>query len=384
MVNLWFTEKDLRYRWSEVKQYFWEEYERQLKMIGKGFLERSLRIEQELHIGAGHYERSPGRQNHRNGYYTRDIICKLGVLTDVLVPRSRSGTYRSAILERYKRFGGDFDKHVLELFSLGLATRRVERFFTGFFGDYGFSAQKVSDLLGQVSYDLEQYRQRPLTDNIRHLYLDGIYVTIRKYVILCALAEYTDGRREFIDFRVATSEKTVHWQAFLDSLYRRGLWGKNLQLIVTDGASGLIDAVQTVYGSIPLQVCWIHRQRNLISHLKCRSHRRAICADVSAIFQADSKDKALRLIYKFQHRWHPKEPRAVKIFLKDIDLSLTFYEQPKSRWKTLSSNNIIERQLRELRRRIKLIDSFRDEKSCERIIFTQVKQLNQKLELKPL
>ena len=283
MVNLWFTQKDLRYRWSEVKQVFWAEFEDQLKSLGKRLLEESLKVEQQQEVGAGHYQRTLGRRGYRNGYYTRDVIWKLGVLSKVLVPRNRSGVYQSAILERYRRFGGGFDRHILQMFTLGLATRRVERFFTGFFGEYSIGAQTVSDILGRVSGALHQYRSRELSDDIRYLYLDGLYLTIRgafkrKYVVLFALAEHTDGRREIVDFRVATSEKAVHWQAFLDGLYRRGLQGKGLKLVVTDGAAGLVEAVRTVYGFVPIQICWVHRQRNLVRHLKRRSHRQAICA----------------------------------------------------------------------------------------------------------
>ncbi len=202
-------------------------------------------------------------------------------------------------------------------------------------------------------------------------------------MLLFALAEYGDGRREIVDFRVATSEKAVHWQAFLDGLYRRGLEGKHLQMVVTDGAAGLIDAVRTVYGFVPLQVCWVHRQRNLIGYLKRRSHRQVICADAAAIFQADSRDLALKRLREFRRKWHPKEPRAVKVFLANIELSLSFYSQPKERWEQLGTNNLIERQLREIRRRVKLIDSFRDEQSCERIIFTQIRELNRKLKPNP-
>lgn len=386
MVNLWFTEKDVRYRWSEVKHVFWDEFESELQAVGKLLLEKSLKVEQGAAIGAGRYERSACRGDYRNGYYSRDVVCKLGVLSRVLVPRSRYGEYRSKILKRYRRFGGDFDRHVLKLFTLGLATRRVERFFTDLFGECGVGAQTVSDILKQVSYELESYHQRPLDDRVRYLYLDGTYITIRgafkrKHVILFALAEYTDGHRELVDFQVASSEKTIHWQAFLDRLYRRGLQGHQLQLVVTDGAQGLIDAVRTVYGFVPLQVCWIHRQRNLIRDLKRRSHRKAICADTTAIFRASSRSEALLLLRRFHDMWGPKETKAVKRFLRNIDLSLTFYDQPRHRWKQLASNNLIERQLREIKRRTKLIDSFRDEQSCERIIFTQVQELNKKLEL---
>ena len=383
MVNLWFTQKDLRYRWSEVKQVFWAEFEDQLKSLGKRLLEESLKVEQQQEVGAGHYQRTLGRRGYRNGYYTRDVIWKLGVLSKVLVPRNRSGVYQSAILERYRRFGGGFDRHILQMFTLGLATRRVERFFTGFFGEYSIGAQTVSDILGRVSGALHQYRSRELSDDIRYLYLDGLYLTIRgafkrKYVVLFALAEHTDGRREIVDFRVATSEKAVHWQAFLDGLYRRGLQGKGLKLVVTDGAAGLVEAVRTVYGFVPIQICWVHRQRNLVRHLKRRSHRQAICAAAAAIFQAKSKQQALARLRTFQRHWQPKEPRAVRVFLNQIDLSLTFFSQPSDRWKQLGTNNIIERQLREIRRRVRLIDSFRDEPSCERILFTQICELNRR------
>ncbi len=43
MVNFWFTRKDLRYRWSEVKEVFWEELESQLQLLGKRLLEESLK-----------------------------------------------------------------------------------------------------------------------------------------------------------------------------------------------------------------------------------------------------------------------------------------------------------------------------------------------------
>lgn len=384
MVNLWFTQKDLRYRMAEVKRHFWDDFESTMQLSGRRLLEESLKAEQGHVVRAGPYQRTRRRRCYRNGYYTRDVVWKLGVLSKVLIPRTRSGKYQSAILDRYRRFGGRFDRHILQLFALGLSTRRVECFFTGFFGQYGLGAQTVSDILKRVAGELHEYRTKPLSDDVRYLYLDGLYLTIRsafkrKYVVLVALAENCDGTRQVVGFQVAVSEKAVHWQAFLDSLYRRGLKGKQLQMVITDGAAGLIDAVRTVYGFVPIQLCWVHRQRNLVRKLKRRSNRKAICAEISTIFQSDSRQQALQKLRDFHQRWHPKEPRAVNVFLKDIELSLTFFSGPRDKWNQLATNNIIERQIREIRRRVRLIDSFRDELSCERIIFTQVKLLNQRL-----
>lgn len=388
MVNVWFTEKDLRYRWSEVKHVFWDELEEQMNLAAKRLLEKSLRVERSAMIGGDRYKRTSERSDYSNGYYTRNVICKLGVLSEVMMPRSRKGVYRSQILERYKRFGGSFDKEILRMYSLGLATRRVEEFFGKFFGEYGFSHQTVSTVLKQVSSELEEYKRRPLRDDVRYLFLDGFYVVIRnafkrRYVILFAMVEYEDGSREILNFQVVPSEKGMYWQAFLEDLYRRGLKGSKLKLVVTDGAYGLIESVRTVYGFVPLQVCWIHRQRNVVRRLKKASHRKKICEDIKMIFGAYNRRKAIELVHQFKKKWESLEPNAVDIFLFNIDLSLTFYDLPHSEAKKLKSNNIIERMLREMRRRTRLVDSFRDEQSCERILFTQVMRINHKLRAKP-
>jgi putative transposase len=384
MVKLSFTERDLRYRWSEVKRVFWEELEDQMNLIAKRLLECGLRIERSEMIGAGRYGRTSKRKDYSNGYYSRNVICKLGVLSGVLMPRSRQGVYKSQILQRYKRFGGDFDREILPMFSLGLATRRVEEFFGKFFGEYGFSHHTVSTILRQVDSELAEYKRRRLRDDVKYLFLDGFYVVIRsafkrRYVVLFAMAEYEDGLREIVGFQAVPSEKAMYWQAFLEDLYRRGLKGSKLKLVVTDGAYGLIESVRTVYGFVPLQVCWIHRQRNVVRRITKQSHRKAICEDIKRIFTAYSRKEAIKLIHQFKEKWKSIEPKAVEIFLFDIDLSLTFYDLPHAEAKKLKSNNIIERMLREMRRRVRLVDSFRDEKSCERILFTQVLRINRKL-----
>jgi putative transposase len=335
-------------------------------------------------IGAGRYRRTSKRKDYSNGYYSRDVICKLGVLSGVLMPRSRQGVYKSRILQRYRRFGGNFDREILRMFSLGLATRRVEEFFGKFFGEYGFSHYTVSTILKQVDSELAEYRKRPLRDDVKYLFLDGFYVVIRsafkrRYVVLFAMAEHEDGSREIVSFQAVPSEKAMYWQAFLEDLYRRGLTGSKLKLVVTDGAYGLIEAVRTVYGFTPLQVCWIHRQRNVVRRLTKQSHRKNMCEDIKGIFTAHSRKEAIKLIHQFREKWKSIEPKAVEIFLFDIDLSLTFYDLHHAEAKKLKSNNIIERMLREMRRRVRLVDSFRDEKSCERILFTQVLRINRKL-----
>ena len=113
MVNVWFTERDLRERLREVKSVFWDELEDHVNLAAKRFLELGLRVERSLMIGAGRYKRTERRCDYANGYYSRDVICKLGVLSGVLMPRSRRGVYRSEILERYNIRRGKYKRSLL-------------------------------------------------------------------------------------------------------------------------------------------------------------------------------------------------------------------------------------------------------------------------------
>lgn len=72
-------------------------------------------MEMDYQLGVGKYRRDPGRRDWRNGYYARDLITSLGVISSFLVPRSRKGVYRSQILERYRRRTSSFDHAVREI-----------------------------------------------------------------------------------------------------------------------------------------------------------------------------------------------------------------------------------------------------------------------------
>jgi transposase-like protein len=140
MKQVEFGDKNINLRWAGVKEYFWKHLEEESRRIVKRLLEEGLRVELDYQIGTGRYRRGVERRDYRNGYYLRDLVTSLGMISSFLVPRSRKGVYRSQILERYKRRTFSFDQAVKEMFVLGLSTRRTKEFFDGFFGEEGFKS----------------------------------------------------------------------------------------------------------------------------------------------------------------------------------------------------------------------------------------------------
>lgn len=390
MNQLWFTEKDIRRRWSEVKRFFWEELEHQTRHVhlpeadpplaGKRFLEEALKIEQEEQLGAGWHRRSGGRRDQANGFYLRKLVTSLGVISDLMVPRSRRGVYRSQILGRYRRRPAHFDRWVQEAFVLGLSTRRTAQLVKELLGVAVLSASGVSRLVKSLRSECLAYQHRPLKDRYQFLLLDGFCVNIRgavrrPYTLLFALGITITGEKEILGFVAVPSEKAIHTQAFLEDLRQRGLKGQKLALIVHDGASGLAEAAAWVFPHVPRQHCCVHKLCNLSDRIQNHTHRKALMQEAGSIYQAQDLTTAVLRAQRFQQRWAPLEPKAVRLFMRNLDHTLTFYHSPQRWWPTLKSTNPLERILREVRRRVRLVDSFRDQISCQAVIYGIIKNL---------
>jgi len=381
MNQLWFTERDLRRRWAEIKGFFWQEIEEQTRGAQKQLLEQLLRIEREEHVGAGWHQRGRERRDWANGFYTRDLVTSVGVISRLMVPRSRRGVYHSEILERYRRRSAHFDRFVQRLFVLGLSTRRVSRVLSQLLGQSVLSAATVSRVVGQLRQSCQAFHRRPLANRFAFLFLDGFSVPIRgagkrPYTILFALGLTISGQREMLGFRIVPAEKTIHAQAFLQDLCNRGLVGQSLQLIIHDGSAALAEAAAWIFPQVLQQRCCVHKLRNLADRIRRSAHRKAMMQQAAAVYRAPNRDAAVARARAFRRRWEALEPHAVRLFLTDCDDTLVFYQFDQRWWPTLKSTNPLERQLREVRRRVRPIDAFRDELSCGAIVYGILQSMN--------
>jgi putative transposase len=238
-----FSECNLRDGWFGVKS-FWKEMEAEVKRGIKVRVERALVGEQRKRVGCGRYKRSPKRRGYGNGSRGRDLLTRYGWIEDLRVPRVRKGGIESEVLERYRRRQRVLDRILLEGFLLGHSTRKSVRWFKRLFGTE-ISPQVVSNVVKELDQEVEQYHRRRLGDDYRFLYLDGLWITVTrpvkfKKVLLMALGIRPDGSKELLSFQLAGSESEASWWGFISDLKQRGLFGERLEVIVSDGASGLV------------------------------------------------------------------------------------------------------------------------------------------------
>jgi putative transposase len=377
--------------WREIRpepDEFWNDFQEKQRRLVKTLLEGALEEEMTVLLEAGRYRRTETRRGRRNGFYERDLVTQYGIVTGLRVPRARSTETERSVFSAYRRRQAQVDQLIRESFLAGISTRRVGEVLEGLLGT-PVSAQTVSRVARSLDREVERFHAAPLTDDLKYLFLDGVSMRLRvaagvkRRVVLCAYGISLAGDRRLLDFRLHDSESQASWEAFLSQLRERGLSGKHLRLIATDGGSGLHAALETVYPYIPRQRCWAHKLRNVANMLK-RSQQEECLEGARKIYQAENRQAAIKAYWAWARRWQKEAPRAVACLRKDLQELLAFFACPNQHRSKIRTTNVIERCFREVRRRTRPMTCFNNDASCERIIYAVFSHLNKSWKGRPL
>ena len=366
----------------EINAFEWEgDFKPLARQALKEMVEKRLEEEMTEYVGLARYEHGVDRADYRNGSYVRHLLTEMGDL-EVVVPRSRKGGFPSKLIARYARRCRSVDQVLLACFCLGLSTRKAASVLAPVLEER-VSASTISRLSSQLDGEVARYHGRPLVDQYRYLFFDGVVLKskgaakVQKKILLCAFGITLEGKHEMIDFHAAPTESQACWESFLGDLYRRGLTGARCQLIAADGGRGLHGALQIVYPKIVLQRCWAHKSRNVLDKVK-KADQPAVKKALNRISHATNQRQATQAYWRLAHRWRQAYPRAVACLEKDLDELLSFFQiKNPQMWSRLRTTNLIERSFREVRRRTRPMGVMANPKSLQRIVFAVFHHLNQ-------
>ena len=339
-------------------------------------------------IGAKRYERTPMRQDRRNGFRTRQLETRFGLIEDLRLTRGRkSGTTYSTILGRYRRQDGRINQIVSEMFLRGVSTRKVGKISHLLWGS-DVSPAEVSRMNKSVKKELIRWLNRPISKKIAYLFIDGVYFKVRRKRIsreaaLCAVGMTENGEREHLGFIQGHRESQKAWEALLTQLVRRGLDPRDLLMVTSDGCTGITAAIRTVLPYSGHQRCLFHKMANLKA--KCpKSEWSLIKARLDRIYYAENLMEAKARAESFSQEYKAIFPALVECLEKDLDACLAYMGHPANRWKHIRTTNLIERSFKEVKRRVKVMEQFPTEESCIRILFTLLQAQNEVWEGRPI
>jgi putative transposase len=365
---------------ADMRETFWGDLYGRTQRAWKQFLEAdSIEQRDRYAVRDAYQRRQSQRQPYRNGYYLRDFVTRFGTIR-LRVARTRSKSFLPRGLKRFQRRAEEVSMLIREAFLRGISTRHVGRVVATLTGET-VSAQTVSKLTRDLDEAVRQFHQARLEDDYAYLFLDGVSLRVRRPAgrkrvqMLVAYGVRDDGRRHLLAFMRSQGESQGEWEALLQDLYRRGLEGKHLGLIVTDGCPGLAVAIQTVYPRVRHQRCWVHKMRNILEHVRQRDYQ-AVKADAQAIYLAESRVQAHAAFRKFRACWYREYSSMVRRLERDLPELLSFFAFPRHLWRKLRTTNVIERCFVEVRRRTRPMVCFVNIQSVDRIIYSIFQRFN--------
>jgi transposase-like protein len=253
-------------------------------------MEESMREELSQFLGAEWGESTAQRRGSRHGFYTRDLMTSTGPIEDLTVPRDRAGAFHTQAFEHYCRYEPQIAEGLTQMFVAGASTQKVGKVAQRLMG-VPASASAVSRLNQTLTQQFEAWRQRPLQEHWRVLYLDGIHFKIRHgeqcdtSIILTVLGVDLEGKKEVLALRACAEEDKEGWLAILQDIRTRG--ANEVDLLVTDGHDGLLAAVGELFPATPRQRCLVHKQRNVLSAIP-RRDREEGQAELSGIWKQET------------------------------------------------------------------------------------------------
>jgi len=365
---------------EDLKESFWGELEGKTRLVWKQLLEAESERLRHRYAVLDSYERGPRQaKQYRNGYYERDFLTRFGSIR-LRIARTRGQSFLPSGMEKFQRRAPELAMLIREAFLRGISTRQVGRVVATLTGE-PVSAQTVSNLTRDLDQAVKQFHRTALEDEWAYLFLDGVALKVRRPAgrqcvqMLVAYGVRQDGSRQLLGFLRTHGEGQTHWEALLGDLYRRGLRGDKLLLIVTDGCPGLAAAIQTVYPRAAHQRCWVHKMRNILDKTRKRDYQ-AVKADAQAIYLAEGHRQGQAAARLFCRRWRAEYPSLVRQLQRDLPELLAFFRFPKHLWRKLRTTNIIERCFVEVRRRTRPMVCFVNVQSVHRIIYSIFQKFN--------
>jgi transposase-like protein len=358
-----------------------EQLNRHLDKVVRGTVERTLNelldAEADRLCGAGRYERTEARKDTRAGHYTRKLETKAGSVK-LKVPKLRTMTFETAIIERYRRRESSVEEALIEMYLAGISVRRVEDITEALWGTR-VSPSTVSNLNKKVYGRIDKWLKAPIEDKFVYVFLDGIWLKrcwageVKNVSVLVAIGVDQYGYRQVLGIKEGAKEDKESWIAFMRYLKERGLSG--VELFVSDKCLGLVESLADFYPEAKWQRCVVHFYRNVFTVVP-KSKVKVVAAMLKAIHaqedRAAAEDKVEAVVKKLKTM---KLVEAAKLVEQGAAETLSYYAFPSQHWRSLRTNNPLERLMREIRRRTRVVGAFPDGKSALMLVAARLRHV---------
>ena len=349
-----------------------------LKDIFGSMFEAMLQGEMNNHLG---YESNDHgiktTDNRRNGYTNKKVKTSAGEV-DIKVPRDRDSSFEPQLIPKRQKDVSEIEEKVLAMYAIGMSQRDIAETIEDIYG-FEISHETVSQITDCILDKLDDWQNRPLKRMYTFLFVDCMYVTIRKeyesknYAVYTILGYDLDGQNDILGLWLNESESKHTWMQIFDELKTRGV--EDVLFICMDGVSGLEDGAKVIFKDAVVQRCIVHLVRNSIKYVPSKDYQK-FTQSIKKVYGAPSLTASRKAFEQFRQEWS-QYPRAVDVWKRNFNHVEQLFDYGSAVRKVMYTTNAVE-SINSSFRKVTKKGAFPNENALLKLLYLRTTELYKK------
>ena len=361
-----------------------EEMQDALRDIFGPMFEAMLQGEMDNHLGYESNERgAKSTSNRRNGYTDKTVKSSMGEI-GIRTPRDRDGSFEPQLIPKRARDVSGIEDKVLSMYAKGMSQRDIADTIEEIYG-FDISHETISTITDRVIETAREWQNRPLKRFYTFLFVDCLYVNIRKDLETKSCAVYVilgydiDGIKDLLGIWIGDSEGKHYWMQIFDEIKSRGV--EDILFISMDGVSGLEEGARSIFKDVVVQRCIVHLIRNSIKYIPSKDYK-AYTAQLKRVYGAPSLKAAEAEFERCKQAWS-QYPGAIDVWVRNWIHVEQLFNYGSAVRKIMYTTNSIE-ALNSSFRKVTKKGSFPNEDAVLKALYLRLTELYKKWANRPV
>lgn len=361
-----------------------EDMQKALKDIFGPMFETMLQGEMDGHLG---YEANDHgykeTENRRNGYVQKSVKSTYGEIP-IEVPRDRQATFEPQVIPKRTRDVTGMEDKILSMYARGMSQRDIASTVEDIYG-FDISHETISDITDRVLEQVTEWQNRPLKKFYTFMFVDCMYVSIKKeyetknYAVYTILGYDVNGVKDILGLWLNESESKHTWMQIFDEIKNRGV--EDVLFISMDGVSGLEDGAKAIFKNVVVQRCMVHLVRNSVKYVPSKDYK-AFTANLKKLYGAPSLKAAEAEFEKFKQVWS-SYTGAVDVWVRNWKYVEQLFNYGSAIRKVMYTTNAVE-SIHSSFRKVTKKGAFPNENALLKLLYLRITELYKKWADRPV
>ena len=242
--------------------------------------------------------------NRRNGYSSKTLKTFYDDIP-IDVPRDRDASFEPKVIPKRTTNVAAIEGKVLSMYAKGMSQRDIAATIEDIYG-FEISHEMISDITDCVLEQQQEWQERPLKECYPFVFVDCMYITLRKdyetkkYAVYTMLEYDIDGRKDILGIWLNETESKHSWMKIFDEIKGRGV--KDIFFLSMDGVSGLEGGAKAIFKDVTVQRCMVHLIRNSVKYIPSKDYK-GFTSQLKKVYGAPSAKAARAEFEKLKQVW---------------------------------------------------------------------------------